>query len=214
MFIIFASLISRMGIAERKEREKEGMRKRIMDAAFEMFLKEGYTGTSLRLIAKKIEYSPATIYLYYKDKDALFFDIQTRCFDILIAKYKKIEHLPAFERLQQIGYVYMDHHIQNPQCFNLVFLLDSPLSEFKRQNRWDKYGNAIGFFKYTVAECMENKLINYTDEMEACLEIWGQAHGLITLVVKRSYEGLGLNEKQAHKLMKTTWANFLNRIRT
>lgn len=203
-----------MGISERKEREKEEMRKRIMDAAFEMFLKEGYTGTSLRLIAKKIEYSPATIYLYYKDKDALFFDIQTRCFDNLIAKYKKIEHLPPLERLEQIGYVYMEHHSRNPQCFNLVFLLDSPLSEFKRQDRWEKYGNAIGFFRYTVAECIENKLISYTDEIEACLEIWGLAHGLITLFIKKSYQGLGLTEKQAYAHMKTTWANFITRIKT
>lgn len=202
-----------MGISERKEREKEEMRKRIIDAAFEMFLKEGYTGTSLRLIAKKIEYSPATIYLYYKDKDALFFDIQTRCFEMIISKYKKLEHLPAFERLKHIGYTYMEHHVKNPQCFNLVFLLDSPLSEFKRQDRWEKYGNALGFFRYSVAECIENRLIKHTDITEACLELWGLAHGLTTLVVKRSYEGMGLTEKQAHKYMKTTWANFLERIR-
>lgn len=202
-----------MGISERKEREKEEMRKRIIDAAFEMFVKEGYTATSLRLIAKKIEYSPATIYLYYKDKDALFFDIQTRCFDMLVSKYKKIEHLPPFERLEAIGYIYMEHHLKNPQCFNLVFLLDSPLSEFKRQDRWEKYGNALGFFRFTVAECIEEKLIDYSEVLPACIEIWGFVHGLITLLVKKSYQGLGLTEEQAYKQSKEAWANFLRRIK-
>lgn len=202
-----------MGISERKEREREEMRKRIIDAAFEMFVKDGYEATSLRLIAKKIEYSPATIYLYYKDKDALFFDIQTRCFDMLVEKYKKIEHLPAFERLEAIGYTYMEHHLKHPQCFNLVFLLDSPLSEFKRQDRWEKYGNALGFFRFTVAECIEKRLIDYTEVMPACMEIWGMAHGLITLMVKKSYQGLGLTEEQAYKQSTAAWKNFLTRIR-
>ena len=76
-----------MGISERKERKKEEMKKNIQDAAFEMFVKEGYAGTSLREIAKKIEYSAATIYLYYKDKDALFYDIQIQCFKKLIQSY-------------------------------------------------------------------------------------------------------------------------------
>ena len=52
-----------MGISERKEREKQEMRRKILDAAFEMFVEVGYERTSIRAIAEKIEYSPATIYL-------------------------------------------------------------------------------------------------------------------------------------------------------
>ncbi|MBC8051919.1 MAG: TetR/AcrR family transcriptional regulator [Sphingobacteriaceae bacterium] len=204
-----------MGITERKEREKDDMRKLIMDAAFEMFLKEGYAGTSLRLIAKKIEYSPGTIYLYYKDKDALFFDIQTRCFDNLVTEYKKLEGIEdPFERLKQIGHTYMRHNIENPQCFNIKFLLDSPLGEFTRKNRWAKYGNALGFFTYTVKECVDQKLIDYIDVDKASLELWGIVHGLTTLFNKKSYMGLGLTEDIAKEYMKTAYNDFLKRIKT
>ena len=44
-----------MGIAERKEREKREMRRKIIDAAFEMFVEVGYERTSIRAIADKIE---------------------------------------------------------------------------------------------------------------------------------------------------------------
>src|SRR5687767_13970193 len=116
-----------MGITERKEREREEMRKTILDAAFEMFLSEGYAGTSLREIARKIEYSPATIYLYYKDKDALFFDIQVQCFKKLVLSYQKVVDITnPFERLRQMGHVYMKHNIRHPRCFNLMFLHESP----------------------------------------------------------------------------------------
>ena len=202
-----------MGISDRKEREREEMRNLIMNAAFDMFLKEGYEGTSLRLIGKKIEYSPGTIYLYYKDKDALFFDIQTRCFQNIVEQYKKLEKITdPLKRLEQIGLVYFDYNIRNPQCFNLMFLLDAPLGELKKQNRWEGYGNASGFFRVTVAECIEKRLITYTELLPAALEMWGLVHGLTTMYIKKSYEVMGLTEPQAKKYMRSCWTNFLERV--
>ena len=55
-----------MGINERKERDRQDLRKSIMDAAREVFLEKGFEQTSIRAIAQKIEYSPTTIYLYFK----------------------------------------------------------------------------------------------------------------------------------------------------
>ena len=72
-----------MGILERKERDRVEMRERIINVAIEMFVKEGYEKTSIRNIAEKIEYSPATIYLYYKDKDELLYDVQAQAFEKL-----------------------------------------------------------------------------------------------------------------------------------
>jgi AcrR family transcriptional regulator len=204
-----------MGISDRKEREKEEMRKLIMDTAFQMFLKEGYAGTSLRDIAKKIEYSPSTIYLYYQDKDALFYDIQTKCFHDLIDRYQIVDEISdPLERLKEIGVAYMDYNSKNPQCFNLMFMLDSPLCAMKREDRWEKYGNVAGFFKYTVVECIDKKVIKYSDPVAACVEIWALAHGLTTMFVKKSYEVMGLTEDQAKIYMNTSWTNFMNRIST
>jgi AcrR family transcriptional regulator len=61
-----------MGVKERKAREKETLRQDILDAARELFIREGYQAVSMRKIAEKIEYSPATIYLHFRDKDDIF----------------------------------------------------------------------------------------------------------------------------------------------
>ena len=60
-----------MGIAERKEREREEVKDLILNAAREIFLSEGYENTSIRKIATKIEYSPGIIYHHFKDKNDL-----------------------------------------------------------------------------------------------------------------------------------------------
>ncbi len=57
-----------MTIATRKQREKEEMRHLILEAAKKIFLTKGYEQASIRNIAEEIEYSPGTIYLYFKEK--------------------------------------------------------------------------------------------------------------------------------------------------
>ena len=56
-----------MGISERREREKQELREKILEKAREILIKEGQDNLSIRNIATAIEYSPATIYLYFQD---------------------------------------------------------------------------------------------------------------------------------------------------
>ena len=60
-----------MGITERREREREEVRRKILDAAHELFRREGYENVTMRRIAEAIEYSPTTIYNHFEDKDDL-----------------------------------------------------------------------------------------------------------------------------------------------
>jgi len=60
-----------MGITERKEREKVEIRAMILDAARELFARDGYERVTMRGVAEAIEYSPTTIYNYFEDKDDL-----------------------------------------------------------------------------------------------------------------------------------------------
>lgn len=64
-----------MGIKERRDIEKTEMKRRIINAAIEIIEQEGYEKLSLRKIAANIEYSPTTIYLYYKDKAEIIRDM-------------------------------------------------------------------------------------------------------------------------------------------
>ncbi len=60
-----------MGTKERREREREELRTRILDAARELFAEEGYEAVTMRRIADRIEYSPTAIYFHFRDKEAL-----------------------------------------------------------------------------------------------------------------------------------------------
>lgn len=62
-----------MGVKERQERDREEMRRKILDAARELFVSEGYRNVSIRKVAERVEYSPAALYGYFPSKDDLFF---------------------------------------------------------------------------------------------------------------------------------------------
>jgi AcrR family transcriptional regulator len=62
-----------MGVKERQERDREEMRGKILDAARELFVTEGYRNVSIRKVAERLEYSPAALYSYFPSKDDLFF---------------------------------------------------------------------------------------------------------------------------------------------
>src|SRR5260370_36117169 len=61
-----------MNATSRRQKRKEELRRVILDAAREIFVHEGYEKFSMRKLAEKIEYSPGSVYLYFKNKEELF----------------------------------------------------------------------------------------------------------------------------------------------
>lgn len=73
-----------MGVQERKEREKARKREIILKAAEKVFFKNGFEKTTMDEIAEKAEYSKGMLYLYFKNKEALYAAIMLRSIDIFI----------------------------------------------------------------------------------------------------------------------------------
>jgi AcrR family transcriptional regulator len=78
-----------MSIEERRLKEKEMRRNAILDAAEKRFAREGFHVTTLEEVAADVEISKATIYLYFKNKEELFFSILEEKFDQYIQSIGK-----------------------------------------------------------------------------------------------------------------------------
>ena len=61
-----------MGVAERREREKQQRRDEAIQAAMEIYDEEGYYAITMDKIAERAELSRAALYLYFKNKDEIF----------------------------------------------------------------------------------------------------------------------------------------------
>ena len=78
-----------MTLAERKQREKEQRREHILHAAERLFFSRWYDDVSMDEIATDAELSKATLYLYFKDKESLFFAVVNRGTRILCSMVKE-----------------------------------------------------------------------------------------------------------------------------
>ncbi|MEA2104522.1 MAG: TetR/AcrR family transcriptional regulator [Candidatus Cloacimonadota bacterium] len=67
-----------MGIVERKEREKELRSESIIDAAENVFFSKGFENATMLDVAKEVELSKGTIYLYFHSKNELCMAILLR----------------------------------------------------------------------------------------------------------------------------------------
>src|SRR5712691_9823525 len=106
-----------MGVQERRAREKKELRQEILDAASELFVREGFENVSMRRIADKIEYSPTTIYLYFKDKAELLEQVCAETFSRLVQRLTKINEQPGepLEKMRRGLLAYIQFGLENPQ---------------------------------------------------------------------------------------------------
>ena len=117
-----------MGIKERQERDREAVRRSILDAARELFVSEGYRNVSIRKIAEKIEYSPAAIYGYFPSKDDIFYALAEEGFGLLHASDDPatldaaLTNLEPLDRIKAIFLRLYEFSREHPQYFELMFL--------------------------------------------------------------------------------------------
>lgn len=177
-----------MGIAERREREKENLRQEILDAASELFAKEGYANVSMRKIADKIEYSPTTIYLYFKDKTDLLNQICEETFGKLIETVAEFEKKGSDEPiicLQKGMRAYIEFGLKYPNHYEVTFI--TPIMDFLGQEAQPYEGsNGQKAFEYIVRQVsgsMEKGQIKKGDAAAISQAIWAAIHGVTSLLI-------------------------------
>ena len=74
-----------MGVRERRQREREGLRRAILDTAREIAAAEGWPAVTIRRVAEKIEYSPPIIYEHFSSKEQLVVELLREGFRKMLA---------------------------------------------------------------------------------------------------------------------------------
>ncbi|TAM39648.1 TetR/AcrR family transcriptional regulator, partial [bacterium] len=73
----------------RRERDKLLRRRDILRAAEHVFALKGYYEATMQDIARDAQYATGTVYLYFKDKESLYFSLVERKYSDLLAILKE-----------------------------------------------------------------------------------------------------------------------------
>ena len=181
-----------MGIVERRERERLETREKILDAARELFVCEGYDGVSMRKVAQKIEYSPTAIYVHFQDKEQLFLELCHSDFRRLAGSFAQLAQIAdPVERLRRIGHAYVEFGIENPNHYRMMFMTSHPLltdSQEKELGKGNPEEDAYEFLRQTVQEALDAGAFRpeLTDADLIAQTLWAGVHGVVSLEIAKS----------------------------
>ncbi len=180
-----------MEVPTRRERERQARQELILDAAFRLFVNEGFEKATVRRIAEETGYTPGAIYAYFADKDALLYELHNRAFGKLFEYMAtSLDNPDPFARLMIIGRQYLQFAATYPQHYELMFMLRSTSKKLEQMHielcetgalPTNKGHQTFELLKQTVQACMENGSMPTHDIDAAALCIWGMAHGMATL---------------------------------
>ncbi|OGS33409.1 MAG: hypothetical protein A2293_03350 [Elusimicrobia bacterium RIFOXYB2_FULL_49_7] len=187
-----------MGIAERKQREKEQRIELITKAAEELFLEKGLTHTTMDEIAEQCELSKAALYLYFNNKEDLFAAIMIKAMETLynmMATAANKSDFSASDRLRAIGKAYLSFYKNNPGYFQIMNHHHDPAQEEEIHKKMAQgldenikrifaiYENIWALSIDTVRHGMENgEFKQDTNAEEVTLGLWAGSNGVIQIM--------------------------------
>ena len=171
-----------MGSSERRARAKVALRQQILDAARELFVRDGFDAVSMRRIAARIEYSPTAIYLHFPDKESILTALCDEMFEKLstrlTAHFARVTDPLA--RLRDGLRLYCEFGLAHPHHYTVAFMSksrDVPVTEPRASHR------AFAFLQAAVAGAMAAGVIRAGDVETTSQALWASCHGIVALLI-------------------------------
>lgn len=169
------------------EAKEKNLKERIIDAARQVLLSDGYRNFSLRKIAREIDVSATSIYLHFENKDGLIHTLMEEAIERL---NKQLEEQVTAEndpisKLEALAQKYADFALHHPREYQIIYLISSdemaryPKEKFRKARRG--YEIVISVLEEGVA----SGLIAESKPRLAAYTFWAQLHGVMSVVLSK-----------------------------
>lgn len=206
-----------MGTKERQQRDRDRLREAILTAARGLFVTEGYRNVSMRKIAERIEYSPATIYGYFPAKDDIFFALAEEGFRLLAdcggaACSAKTD---PFERIQAGLWAFYEFSKSHPEYFDLMFIDRSVPSLGQDFQRFEFFQATTALMEADIHACIERGQFSHGLNPAAALHVlWVGMLGAATIGLSQRLAPGEDPDALARDLLDTMLAGFATDVKT
>ncbi len=195
-----------MGIEKRKQIEKDALRLKILQASSKIIIRDGFKNFSIRKLAKEIDYSPTTIYLYFKNKSDLIEQLGEEGEKEYSKRKKKIstkiKNSPVLY-LKEIIKIIINLAIENPD----IYLVRNSGEEAQRKTKLlnDKSFDKNLSSKYrdiysNIKICVKEGLFKKFNTEVMTISVISSIQGLISMIILSEK----LSKKRRDEIIETT----------
>jgi AcrR family transcriptional regulator len=168
---------------DRRAKRKLLLRQKILDAAREILLSQGFAAFTMRRVADAIDYAPATIYLHFQSREQI---AQELCFAGLGRLYERLRAVTVAEpaaRLAGFARAYLEYAQNDPETYRLIFMADPQLTKavFTHPSAEESGAASLGLIVNAFTELRAGSRKQIPKPVELAELLWAGLHGLASL---------------------------------
>jgi AcrR family transcriptional regulator len=157
------------------------VREEILAAARETLIRHGFEGFSMRKVASEAGCSPGTIYLYFRDREDLIFNLVEEAFDTLLEELETVDDTgdPAGS-LRTVLRAYVDFGLRHPDHYRCAFVIrqlaDGDSTVMEPHQSFDGLRAFVG-------RCADTGRFENFDVETTSQVLWSAIHGITSLLI-------------------------------
>lgn len=196
-----------VGSTSRRSATAEELRELIIAASTELIQESGLSGLSAREIARRINYSPGTLYNSFENLDDLVLTIEGRLLDDLLGALAAVPKAgDARERVHKLARCYLAFAWNNPKLWNLLFEHHIPLERSVPESYRKKFEALMSKVEDALRPLSQG--MGAEDLKRSARVLWAGMHGISTLSATDKLSII--TESDANELMDDLVRNYLN----
>ncbi|MGE5401376.1 MAG: TetR/AcrR family transcriptional regulator [Ignavibacteriales bacterium] len=193
-----------MSHLDRRQREREEIRLKLLDAARDIAIKEGWHAVTIRKIADKVEYTPPIVYEYFENKEDLFRELVYSGFEILRKQFEEasLQETNPKKLMVKIALIHFNFALKHKELFQLMFNI-----ERQKPNESMQYNMTL--MERTIRQISkeDNSVIREQIFAFLCL-----CHGAISFMLQTEKETPHSRFKDFPKLYERMVERFINSL--
>jgi AcrR family transcriptional regulator len=184
---------------------------RLLRAGRRLLRAEGAEAVSMRRVAGAVGITAMAIYRHFPDRDSLLKELADEGFRELAARLRNKKYARGFgERLLEMGDVYLEHALESPRLFELMFLrARRGARRFPQDFKAGKSPTANVMIE-AVQDGMRRGYFRKGDAWEVVFEMGALSHGLILLYLGGR---LTVSKERFREMYRAAFGRYLRGIR-
>jgi TetR/AcrR family transcriptional regulator len=212
-----------MGVAARRQREKEERRAAILQSAEKVFANKGVALATMDDIAHEAELSKGTLYLYFDSKDELYLEIAVRAVRSLQEDFSAAHGMggTGYARLAAILRAYARFGVEHRDRFRVaVSWMTADPGAAAQSERFAEYKRLVVEIYGLVASAIEagkrdGSLRSDLETSSLFAQLWGAVQGVLALQLNAAQIASRIpGEVRLDDIVTPTIALLLRSIRT
>ncbi len=159
-------------------------RSAILEEARKVLVEQGYRSLSMRPLASAVGCTATSIYLYFKNKDALIHALidegMGMLHEQLTAALASAESIPG--KMRELSSAYFDFGLANPEYYEVMFMLHPKFMERYPAEMFRRARRNLELFATQIPNHGELA----TEERQAQgIQVWSSLHGAVSLLIAK-----------------------------